>query len=92
MPATKAEELLQMRRREPFQPFRVYDKDGEKYDVLNPWEVMVTDFVVVLPVRVPDPNDPDAGYPAAVELDQVDRIEPISPPPNGGATIRRCDL
>ena len=85
MSATVADELLQMRRREPFQPFRVYDKDGEKYDVLNPWEVMVTSFVVVLPVRVHDPKDPDAGYPAFVDLDKVDRIEPIrAPMPNGG--------
>ncbi|HVS37673.1 MAG TPA: hypothetical protein VMS17_19075 [Gemmataceae bacterium] len=81
MAAKIAEELLQMRRREPFQPFRVYDKDGEVYDVLNPEECMVTDFVVVLPVRVPDPNDPDAGYPAAVELGNVARIEMIARAP-----------
>jgi hypothetical protein len=75
-----AEELLRMRRREPFQPFRVYDKEGGRYDVLNPEECMITEYVVVLPVREADFGDPDAGYPAHVELDKVLRIEPITRP------------
>ena len=85
MPTTMADELLQMRRREPFQPFRVYVKDGEKYDVLNPCEVMVTPVVVILPVRAPGVHDPDDGYPAAVDLDKVERIELIAAPRNGAA-------
>jgi hypothetical protein len=80
MEAKIAEELLRMRRREPFQPFRVYDKDGGRYDVLNPEECLVTEYVVVLPVREPDMCDPDTGYPVHVELDRVARIEPISRP------------
>ena len=80
MATTMADELIQMRRREPFQAFRVYDKKGESYDVLDPCEVMVTSFVVVLPVRIDDPNDPEAGYPAAVPLENVVRIEPITAP------------
>ena len=98
MSTTMADELTQMRRREPFQPFRVYDKDGEKYEVLNPWEVLVTPVLVVLPVRVHDPKDPDAGYPAFVDLDKVDRIESLpeglmeeAPSPKNGESMSGVD-
>ena len=46
---------------------------------------MVTPVVVVLPVRVHDPVDPEAGYPAFVELDRIDRIELIHNAAQGSA-------
>jgi hypothetical protein len=39
MSQVTADELLQLRRRQPFQPFRVHLKNGEMYDVLE-----ATDF------------------------------------------------
>ena len=53
MSATMAEELRQMCRREPFQPFRVYTRSGETFDVLDAYECLVASQAVVLPVRTP---------------------------------------
>lgn len=85
MAATMAEELRQMCRRDPFQPFRVCTRNGETFEVLDPYECLVATQAVVLPVRMPDLIDANAGYPAFVELDQIVRLERISRPSLNGA-------
>jgi hypothetical protein len=73
-----ADELRKMCRKEPFEPFRVITKSGERFDVFDPYECLIATTAVVLPVRVADLIDANAGYPAFVDLDQVTRLERIS--------------
>ena len=77
MSATMAEELRQMCRRDPFQPFRVHVKNGKMFDVFDPLECLVGEIALVLPVH--DPVDSDRDYPAFLDVDQVVRIETIEP-------------
>ena len=73
-PSTMAEELRQLRRREPFQPFRVHVKNGETYDVLDALEFGVGGDVFV-GLTVHDPNDSDKDYPVSLSMGEVVRIE-----------------
>jgi hypothetical protein len=82
MTSTMAEELRQMCRREPFQPFRVHVKNGKRFDVLDPLECMVGEIALVLPVH--DPVDSDRDYPAFLDVYQVVRVEPITATPTNG--------
>ena len=75
MSAVTAEELRQLRRRKPFQPFRVHLKNGETYDVLNDLEILVGN--VALSLTVHDPKDSDNDYPVCLEVGQVIRIESL---------------
>ena len=68
------EELLQLRRREPFQPFRVHLKNGETYDVLDALEFGAFGNIVGLPIH--HSSDPDQDSGVTVTIDQIDRIEP----------------
>jgi len=82
-PSTMAEELRQLRRREPFQPFRVHVKNGETYDVLDALEFGVGGDVFV-GLTVHDPNDSDKDYPVSLSMGEVVRIELIEPSPING--------
>jgi hypothetical protein len=73
MSQVTAEELRQLRRRQPFQPFRVHLKNGETYDVLDALEFGVGGNVVGLPVH--HSSDPDKDSGVSVTIDQIDRIE-----------------
>ena len=73
MSAAMREELIQLRRRQPFQPFRVHINNGETYDVLDSLEFLVGDVALALPVH--HPYDSDKDYPVLVEVDQVVGIE-----------------
>jgi hypothetical protein len=84
-PSTMAEELRQLRRREPFQPFRVYLKNGKSYEVLSAVEFGVGGDVFV-GLTVHDPIDSDKDYPVSAPINQVARIELIEPSPANGRT------
>lgn len=77
MSAAIVEELRQLRRREPFHPFRVHADGGRTFDVLDPLEYLVGDFLLVLPVR--DPQNSDKDHPACIDVNQVGRIELLEP-------------
>jgi hypothetical protein len=82
----QAEELYHTLHRKPFQPFRVYVKDGRVFDIrhhdLN--VVCTTYFVIGLPAN--DDPDPFAGELVEVPLASIDRVEPLAEivPPQGG--------
>ena len=84
MPAVTAEELRQLGRREPFQPFRVHTDSGRTFDVHDSLEYLVGDFLLVLPVR--DPHDSDKDHPACIEVNQVVRIELLEPAAMNGSS------
>jgi hypothetical protein len=75
MPVT-ADELRQLRRKKPFQPFRVYTTTGEVFDVLDMINILILDSFVSLTVRK-DPNDLYGDYPAHFDYDQLLRVEPL---------------
>lgn len=77
-PSTMAEELKQLKRREPFQPFCVHVKNGETYDVLDALEFGAGGDVFV-GLTVHDPNDSDKDYPVSLSMGEVVRTEPIEP-------------
>lgn len=74
------EELLTRRRQQPFEPFRVTLINGDAYEVFDPFEFLVGDIALVLPVH--DKLDPDRDYPTFHDVGQVVRIEPIDPRPS----------
>ena len=73
MSATMREELVQLRRRHPFQPFRVHLKNGETYDVLDATEFGVGVNIVGLPIH--HSSDPDQDSGVTVFINQIERIE-----------------
>ncbi len=69
-------------RQEPFQPFRVYLKDGSVYDVrYRNMNLVLRSFVKI---GVPDLNGPEpkCQYTEYVPLVQIDRIEPLITAPS----------
>jgi hypothetical protein len=83
--AVTAEELRELRRKKPFQPFRVYTTTGEVFDVLDMINILVGESFVSLTVRK-DPNDLYGDYSAYFDYDQLLRVEPLerSPASPGG--------
>jgi hypothetical protein len=79
-----AEELRQLGRRQPFQPFRVHINNGRTFEVRDSLEYLVGDVALVLPVH--DPHDSDKDYPVCLEVDQVVRIELIEPSSTNGCS------
>jgi hypothetical protein len=72
-----AVDLYHTLHRKPFQPFRVYVKDGRVFDIRHrDLNVVKTDaFIIGLPAN--DDPDPFAGELVEVPLGQIDRIEPL---------------
>jgi hypothetical protein len=83
-PSAMAEELRQLGRRQPFQPFRVHINNGRIFEVRDSLEYLVGDVALVLPVH--DPHDPDKDYPVCLDVDQVVRIELIEPSSTNGCS------
>ncbi len=74
MSAALKEELRRLRRQEPFQPFRIYTKRSEVFEIRDPVNILVAEWVVVVPVRS-DPNDLFGDYGASVPYEQIARVE-----------------
>ena len=84
MSVNQKEELRQLRRQEPFQPFRIHTKRGEVFKIRSPINILVGEWAVVVPVRT-NPEDLYGDYGIPVEHDQIARVEMMSPTatPNG---------
>lgn len=82
----RAEELLQLLRERPFQPFRVHVADGRVYDVRFPDINLVGDTFVGIGIPQPNVPDPIAERLEIVMLDDIRRVEldnaeaPTAPP------------
>ncbi len=80
MPVIQAEQMRQLTRQEPFQPFRIHTKRGEVFEIRDPMQILVAEWVVVVPVGV-TPENPYGDYGASVEYDQIVRVEPLETAP-----------
>ncbi len=80
----RPEDIVEYRRREPFQPFRLHVSDGSSYEIRQQWGTMVvargTVFIGV---------DPDEdGFPERmvhVAPEAITRLEPID---DGGSRTK----
>jgi hypothetical protein len=73
----RPEDILNLLRQRPFQPFRLHLTDGRVFDIRYPEINMVTRLSFL--VGIPDPDAPDPRAKHAVELDwsNVDHVEPL---------------
>lgn len=75
------DEMKQMLRQRPFQPFRVHVADGRVYDVRFPRMNLVADSF--MKIGIPDPEYPSetvCHHTEYVRLDQIVRVEPLPKP------------
>ncbi len=83
------QDLIQMLRRQPFQPFRVHISDGSSYEVRHP-ELCMPGARSVL-IGMPAVGIPELAYERYVDiaLAHITRLEPLPPgvpaPGNGQA-------
>jgi len=71
------QEMYDLLHQEPFQPFRVYLKDGRIFDIRYPDlnRATVTSFLIGIPlVGAPDPRAERAVY---VAWENITRVEPL---------------
>jgi hypothetical protein len=81
----QALELYHLVHHTPFQPFRIYLRDGRTFDVRYPHLAIVGATFFTL--GIPSPDDPDPYYYDTVEildLPYIDRAEPITAPDSAG--------
>ncbi len=75
----QSEQLRALIRRETFQPFRLYIKDGRIFDV--PQFGLMLVFNTYVKVGVKAPNEPRAisEYMVPIHLELIDRVEMLPP-------------
>jgi hypothetical protein len=77
------EELYRRLHQQPFQPFRVYLKDGREFDVRHQDLARVGKTYFHIGVPVPGQVDPFCDYVETVDLVDIARVEtlPATPAP-----------
>jgi hypothetical protein len=75
------EQLLELLRRQPFAPFRVYLVDGRQFDILYP-QLNIAGRTLFT-IGVPDPKEPDAYAEYFIDVDypQIRQLELLSATP-----------
>jgi hypothetical protein len=75
----QAEEIYRMLQPKPFQPVRVYLKDGQTYDIK--FRELVIVGVTFLDIGIPEAGEtkPIYDYVVTVPLEEIDRIERLTP-------------
>jgi hypothetical protein len=71
------DELQRLLKQRPFQPFRVYVRDGRKYDIYYPrMNLLARSFIKI---GIPDPNlpEPICDHLEFVLLAEIVRVEPL---------------
>ena len=79
------DELQRMLRAKPFQPFRVFVRDGRRYDVTHPRMNLLGHNFVKFGIGAPDLRPPVVDHTEYVRLVDIERVEPLDPatPPAG---------
>lgn len=73
------ETLRRMLGERPFQPFRVYLKDGRSFEIVHPNRGLAAESIFI--IGIPAPDDPDpvvSDRQVWIKWAQVDRVEPLS--------------
>jgi hypothetical protein len=76
------DEVLQMARRQPFRPFRLYVSDGSAYEVRHPDLLMPGARSVIVGVAL-DPGQTYYDRHVVIDLIHITRLEPMEPQPAG---------
>ncbi len=74
------DELRQLLRKRPFQPFRVHLKDGRSFTIEYPELNVVTGTFMAIGVPVPNDPDPVADRVCEVDLDALTSVELLAQP------------
>ncbi len=72
-----AEQILELIRREPFEPFRVYVSDGASYDVMHPELMAVSKRIVVIIYYPNGYRNGDSERWVYCDPVHITRIEPV---------------
>ena len=79
-----SEEMKDLIKRKPFQPFRVHLHDGRHYDVVNPEFNLVSRTKVLIGFPEPNGKHPYADDGEYVDLDLIKNVEMLSSPTASG--------
>jgi len=73
---------MQRRLREtPFQPFRVFVRDGRQYDIRHPRMNLLGHNFIKIGIPALDLRPPICDHTEYVALKDIERVEPLPPPP-----------
>jgi hypothetical protein len=75
------DEMRHLLRQQPFQPFRVFVRDGRVYEVRNPRMNLLAESFIKIGIPSADLPEPICDHTEYVRLDQIDRVEPLSAGP-----------
>ncbi len=77
------DKLRQLLKQEPFQPFRLYVKDGRTYEICHPRMNLLAETYINIGIPSPDLRPPICDHTEHVRLSQIDRVEmlPKAAPP-----------
>jgi len=77
------EQLRKLLKNDPFQPFRVYVKDGRIYEVRHPRMNQLADTFINIGIPSPEYAPPICDHTEHVRLSEIERLEvlPIPSPP-----------
>jgi hypothetical protein len=78
------QDLLQMLRRQPFQPFRVHVTDGSSYDVRHPELCMAGARSVLIGLPAAGSAEPVYDRYVNIDLVHITRLEPVQPATQSG--------
>jgi hypothetical protein len=76
----QAEEIYRLLQPRPFQPVRVYLKDGRTYDIKFRELVIVGSTFLDIGIPAPDEPEPIFDYVVTVPLGDIQRVELITTP------------
>jgi hypothetical protein len=77
----RPEDLLEMLRKRPFEPFRIRLSNGETYEVRHPELAMVGQSAMAIGVPRPNARHPMYDRLVTVALLHINQVEPIAAPP-----------
>ena len=76
----ECEQLRELLRRRPFEPFCLRLHDGRTFDIQFPKINLVTQTMIMIGVPEPGKPDPFYDYVVPVDLDQVAEVVPLPEP------------
>lgn len=73
------EEMRKLLRAMPFVPFRVYVRDGRRYDVMHPRMNLLAVNYIKIGIGAPDLRPPIVDHTEYVALKEIERVEMLPP-------------
>jgi hypothetical protein len=73
------DEMRALLKAEPFQPFRVFVRDGRRYDVTHPRMNLLAPSFIKIGIGAPDLRPPIVDHTEYVALKEIERVEMLPP-------------